>query len=268
MELLKVSVGVLWLINLGLLIVYMFEQEFNGWNITALVGVALTGIIPALFRRKGAKREGCAAFLHVISGVIGAAGSGLALGYAAQCGKESYDNIELLIAAAVVNGLSGIVAHYAFIDKEKRDEIYKNESLAYTLFPRWTWYLIVAGLSVCMSVGVAIWNMDDSYKGRKVGCDNKDHYLLYFISPVVHAVAMLLLLADQFCPCGILPYINFAIMHVAAILSMFGLTLTRGWGSDWLIAGAVYVYLALAHFTVRSRRVAPKRVNTEVPELS
>jgi hypothetical protein len=256
MNILQWLVVLLWLINLGLLIGYMAEQEVNGWVITALVGVALTGVIPPLFRLKdNAKREGCATFLHVISGVIGAAGSGLALGYAAQCGKKSYDNIELLIAAAIVNGLSGIVAHYAFIDKDKRDEIYKNKSLAYSLFftERGGWYAIIGGISVFVSSLTFAWNANDAYKARDVGCDSKDHYSLYLISPVVHMVAMLLLLADQYFDLGILQYLNFVVMHVAAILSMFGLTLTRGWGGDWPIVLSVYLYIALAHLTVTTR---------------
>jgi hypothetical protein len=274
MELLKVSVGVLWLINLVLLIWHMAAEEVNGWNITALIGVALTGVIPMLFRRKdNAKREGCAAFLYVISGVIGAAGSGLALGYAAQCGK-SYDNIELLIAAAIVNGLSGIVAHYAFINKEERDGIYKNRALAYHLLgDEWViqsrpiWGIIVGVISGIIWLLTSGWIENDAYKTRGVGCDNKDHYTLYYISPIVHVTGTLVLfLANSF---DVLHHITLMVVHVAAIVSMFGLTLTRGWGGDWLIVGAVYVYLALAHLTVKSRKVAARRVRTSnLPELS
>ena len=199
MELLKVSVGILWLINLGLLIWYMVEQEVNGWNVTALVGVALTGIVPMLFGRDkkeyqqlDKKREGWATFVHVISGVIGTAGSGLALGYAAQCGKSSYANIELLIAAAVVNGLSGIVAHFAFIDNDERKQIYdnKNGSLAYGCCYRGFWYLLFLAVATLISLLTGVWNHDNEYKDK---CDNEDHYSLYFISPITHLVGSLLL---------------------------------------------------------------------------
>lgn len=271
MNLLKYVVGLLWLANLSLLIWYMIDEEINGWNITALVGVALTGIIPMLFRREGdKKRDGCAAFLHVISGVVGAAGSGLALGYASQCGKESYDNIEWLVAAAIVNGLSGIVAHYAYIDKEKQSEIYKNQSLAYNLLftKRWGWYVIIGVISLFVTLLTLAWNQTDAYDARGLKCDNNDHYSLYLISPVVHLAGMVVLaLASNF---NMLQYVNFSIMHVAAILSMFGLNLTRGWGGDWLIVGSVYIYLALAHFTNRSdrERVAFRRVRSGETDLS
>lgn len=250
MELLKVSVGILWLINLGLLIWYMVEQEVNGWNVTALVGVALTGIVPMLFGRDkkqyqqlDKKREGWATFVHVISGVIGTAGSGLALGYAAQCGKSSYANIELLIAAAVVNGLSGIVAHFAFIDNDERKQIYdnKNGSLAYGCCYRGFWYLLFLAVATLISLLTGVWNHDNEYKDK---CDNEDHYNLYFISPITHLVGSLLL--GLFSP-QVPPILNFTIMYTAAILSMFGLNLTYGWGGDWAIVIPVYLYLTMAH---------------------
>lgn len=254
MELLKVSVGVLWVINLGLLIWYMVEQEVNGWNITALVGVALTGIVPMLFGREKKeyqplvkKREGWATFVHVISGVIGTAGSGLALGYAAQCGKSSYANIELLVAAAVVNGLSGIVAHFAFIDNDEQKKIYEDESLAYSCCcsrgccSRGFWYLLFLAVATLISLLTAVWNHDNEYKNK---CDNEDHYNLYFISPITHLVGSLLL--GLFSP-KVPLILNFTIMYTAAILSMFGLNLTYGGGGDWAIVIPVYLYLATAH---------------------
>jgi len=254
MELLKVSVGILWLINLGLLIWYMVEQEVNGWNVTALVGVALTGIVPigvALprivpmlfgYETLVKKREGWATFVHVISGVIGTAGSGLALGYAAQCGKSSYANIELLVAAAVVNGLSGIVAHFAFIDNDEQKKIYENESLAYSCCcSRGFWYLLFLAVATLISLLTAVWNHDNEYKNK---CDNEDHYSLYFISPITHLVGSILLVL--FSP-QVPPILNFTIMFTAAILSMFGLNLTYGWGGDWAIVIPVYLYLTMAH---------------------
>ena len=248
MELLKVSVGVLWLINLGLLGVYMGIQEVNGWNITALVGVALTGIVPMLFRRDE-KREGWTSTAHVTSGVIGAAGSGLALGYAAQCGKSSYANIELLIAAAVVNGLSGIVAHFGFIDKAERERTYEDNSAAYYgCLPREYWYFIIFLAAAVVSILTAGWNSNNAYATK---CKNEDHYSLYLISPITHLVGSLVLGAfeankGKYMP-HVPPIVNYTIMHTAAILSMVGLNLTYGWGGDWAIVIPVYLYLALAH---------------------
>lgn len=258
MELLKVSVGVLWLINLGLLIWYMAEQEVNGWNVTALVGVALTGIVPMLraaynwYTNKDYKeREGWTSFLHVTSGVIGTAGSGLALGYAAQCGKSSYANIELLIAAAVVNGLSGVVAHFAFIDKAERERTYKDNSMAYYwCLPREAWYFILFLAAFVVSILTAGWNSNNSYATK---CKNEDHYSLYLISPITHLVGSLVLGAFEANKGKYMPHVpsivNYTIMHTAAILSMFGLNLTYGWGGDWAIVIPVYLYLALAHLS-------------------
>lgn len=276
MELLKVSVGVLWLINLGLLIWYMAEQEVNGWNVTALIGVALTGIVPMLraaynkYTGKDYKeREGWTSFLHVTSGVIGTAGSGLALGYAAQCGKSSYANIEMLIAAAVVNGLSGVVAHFAFIDEEERKKIYKDQSAAYDI-PRGYWYFFILLAAFVVSVLTLGWNSNNAYATE---CKNEDHYSLYLISPVTHLVGSLVLGAFQANKGTYMPHVpsivNFTIMHTAAILSMFGLNLTYGWGGDWVIVIPVYLYLALAHLkVVPPNKVAATRVPTDEPQLS
>lgn len=281
MELLKVSVGVLWLINLGLLIVYMFEQEVNGWIITALVGVALTGIVPMLraayiyiynkYTGKDYKeREGWTSFLHVTSGVIGTAGSGLALGYAAQCGKSSYANIELLIAAAIVNGLSGIVAHLAYIDKTEIEEIYKDNSAAYGCFSRGAWYFIIFLVAILITGLTVGWNHTNAYATK---CKNEDHYNLYLISPITHFVGSLVLGAFVANEGKVMPHVpsivNFTIMHTASILSMFGLNLTYGWGGDWAIVIPVYLYLALAHLKVVSpNKVAAMRVPTDEPQLS
>ena len=256
MNILQTSVGVLWVINLCLLIAYMVQQEVNGWNITALIGVALTGLVPIFFRREGdKKREGWAALAHVISGVIGTAGSGLALGYAARCDRSSYDHIELLIIAAVVNGLSCIIAHIAYIEKPTADygrlEDYNNNRpfaagvAGSSYYSRRTWIVGICLLSLVCLVGHVEINSNSSSNYEHV-CTNTDHYMWYLLSPVVHFAAFSLLWLSIDCECigaGLL----YSIYTVAGVLSMFGAMITHGYWGDILLTIVVYLYLAGAH---------------------
>lgn len=260
MNILQASVGVLWIINIGLLIAYMVQQEVNGWNITALVGVALTGIVPMLRAaynkytgKDDNKQEGWTPFIHVISGVIGTAGSGLALGYAARCDKSSYDHIELLIIAAVVNGLSCIIAHIAYIEKPAAD--YGNSSafnhssdggkVGSLELGRSSWIFYICLLSLVCLVGHVEINSNSSSNYEHV-CTNTDHYMWYLLSPVVHFAAFSLLWLSIGCECigaGLL----YSIYTVAGVLSMFGAMITHGYWGDILLTIVVYLYLAGAH---------------------
>lgn len=235
-------VSFLWLINLSLLAYYMIDEEVNAWNITAVVGVALTGIVPALFRRKGAKREGCAAFLHVISGVIGAAGSGLALGYAAQCDKTGR-LLDLLLTSALVCAINGVVAHILLIENPTKDrDGWKVAGSSY--FPRIFWFLFICLCSIICLIGhVVVITGDDNYETT---CKDEDDYMAYLISPIVHIVAFGLLLYLDYAKM-LHPYISYSIFNVAGVLSMFGAMITRGYWGDILLTTVVYLYLALAH---------------------
>lgn len=235
-------VSFLWLINLSLLAYYMIDEEVNAWNITAVVGVALTGIVPALFRRKGAKREGCAAFLHVISGVIGAAGSGLALGYAAQCDKTGR-LLDLLIYSALVCAINGVVAHILLIENPTKDrDGWKVAGSSY--FPRIFWFAFICLCSIICLIGhVVVITGDDNYETT---CKYEDDYMAYLISPIVHIVAFGLLLYLDYAKM-LHPYISYSIFNVASVLSMFGAMITRGYWGDILLTTVVYLYLALAH---------------------
>ena len=222
------AVGILWLTNIGLLVAYMIEEE-----ITVLLGLTLTfviatGLIPMCRRKKD--KSSIFAGLHVVSGVLGTACSGLLLGEAAQC-EKSYKNILLLLFAAIANGLSGVAAHFGFITVDELNDIYKDRSLAYTMLQRRGWYL--AGF-VCSMISLII--MESS---KSEFCSE-----YAFVSPLVHTAAFFVLgLSDK----EILFLLNFPILHTAAILSMFGLMLNHLHIADWLIVLPVYLYLLLAH---------------------
>lgn len=242
-------VSFLWLINLILLAYYMIDEEVNAWNITALVGVALTGIVPMLGAaynkctgKEDKKREGCAAFLHVISGVIGTAGSGLALGYAAQCDKTGR-LFTLLLSSALVCAITGIVAHILLIENPTpaRDG-WKVAGSSY--FPRIFWFLLICLCSIICLIGhVVVITGDNNYETT---CKYEDDYMAYLISPIVHLVAFGHLLYLGFAKM-LHPYISYSIFNVAGVLSMFGTMITRGYWGDILLTTVVYLYLALAH---------------------
>lgn len=236
------AVGVLWLTNIGLLVAYMIEEEITVLLGLTLTFVAATGLIPAstgLIPACRKKKDKSSIFvvlhvvsgvLHVVSGVLGTACSGLLLGEAAQCGK-SYSNIQLLLFAAIANGLSGVAAHFGFLTIDEQNDIYKDKSLAYNVLQREAWYL--AGF-VCSVISLFVMETNKA--------DFCSDY--YFVSPLVHAVAFLIL---GLCNEEILSFLNFLILHTAAILSMFGLMLNHLHVADWLIVIPVYAYLLLAH---------------------
>ena len=221
-------VGILWLTNIGLLVAYMIEEELTVLLGLTLTFVAATGLIPILRRKKD--KSSIFAVLHVVSGVLGTACSGLLLGEAAQCGK-SYKNILLLLIAAIANGLSGVAAHLGFLTVDELNDIYKDRSLAYNMLQRQGWYL--AGF-VCSMISLII--MESS---KSEFCSE-----YAFVSPVVHAVAFILTYFFHLYESELL---NFLILHTAAILSMFGLMLNHLHVADWFIVIPVYLYLLLAH---------------------
>ena len=236
-------VSFLWLINLSLLIYYVIDEEVNAWNITALVGVALTGIVPMIFSRCGKeKREGLGAFLHVISGVIGTAGSGLALGYAAQCDKTGR-LLDLLIYSAFVCAITGIVAHIMLIEKPTKDRN-GREVAGSSFLPRIFWFAFICLCSIICLIGhVVVITGDDDYETT---CKHEDDYIAYLISPIVHVVAFGVLLYLGYAEM-LHPYISYSIFNVAGVLSMFGAMITHGYWGDILLTTVVYLYLALAH---------------------
>lgn len=241
MEYLKGLVGVLWLINIILLVTYIILEEADGWNVLALIGVTLTGLVPILFR-KSEDRDGWAAFVHVISGVIGTAASGLALGYVTQCNK-SFENVPIMITAAVINAISGIVAHIAFIPKKSLDDDDRGVAGS-SYFKRGQWYLSIATISLIALLGHLYTYSTENFNEYPIVCDSQSHHMYYFISPIVHTVAFIILwftIESEY-----FQYFNYIILNIAGVLSMFGANISGFWG-DVFIAVLVYIFLALAH---------------------
>ena len=250
---LKRAVGFLWIINIILLVVYAFEEKVSVLFYITLAFVIATGVVP--MARAFLMSRGCLkndkdktsawAYLHTVCGVVATAGSGLLLGEAAQCGQESYDHIEFLIGAAVVNGLSGVAAHWGFIDENEQSDLYddsKPKSYALKIgetpsSTRILWYTVI----VLCSLGSGFW-----INGYSNTCEHQQ--TLRFLSPGIHIAAFLILAAlsvEQ--NTDLLTLLNFPIMHISAILSMFGLILHEFAVGDWLIVVPVYAFLALSH---------------------
>lgn len=249
----KRAVGFLWIINIILLLVYMFEEKVSDLLYITLASVIATGVVPMI--RAFLMTRGCLkddkdktsawAYLHTICGVVATAGSGLVLGEAAQCGKKSYGHIELLVCAAVVNGLSGVAAHWGFIDENEQSDLYDDsKSKSYALkigdtpsLTRVLWYLVI----VLCSLGSGL--LINGYKNM---CDHQQ--TLRFLSPIIHIAAFIVLAIFSYGRDDeVVALLNFPIMHISAILSMFGLMLHELDVGDWFIVVPVYLFLALAH---------------------
>ena len=219
--LLFLSLLITWIINMACLIAYMLLQEASAYSVIATAGVALTGILPGLLRKKD-EPDGFSIrrALHVVVGVVGIIGTGLLLGEAI---KESQEYLWLAAVGAVVHVISGVTAHLYFV---KKSNVYVDDSLAYELFDRYQWYIIIAATSFCGLVYTLI---------DKV----------VFTSPLIHTSAFLVLLfADRYIGSLI---INYTILHVAGVVSTMGLILSNGAMSDILITFVVYLYLAMVH---------------------
>ena len=219
--LLFLSLLITWIINMACLIAYMLLQEASAYSVIATAGVALTGILPGLLRKKD-EPDGFSIrrALHVVVGVVGIIGTGLLLGEAI---KESQEYLWLAAAGAVVHVISGVTAHLYFV---KKSNVYVDDSLAYELFDRYQWYIIIAAISFC---GLVYTLIDE----------------VVFTSPLIHTSAFLVLLfADRYIGSLI---INYTILHVAGVVSTMGLILSGGAMSDILITFVVYLYLAMVH---------------------
>ena len=215
------SLIITWIINMACLISYMILQEASAYSVIATAGVALTGILPGLLRKKDEPPGfSIRRALHVVVGVIGIIGTGLLLGEAI---KESQEYLWLAALAAVVHVLSGVIAHLYFV---KKWNVYADDSLAYELFDRHQWYIIIAATSFCGLVYALI-----------------DKVVI--TSPLIHLIAFLVLLfADRYIGSLI---INYTILHTAGVVSTMGLILSGGAISDIVLAFVVYLYLAMVH---------------------
>lgn len=216
------SLTITWIINLACLISYMILQEASAYSAIAIVGVALTGILPALLKKKDEPPGfSIRRALHVVAGVVGIIGTGLLLGEAI---KESQEYLWLAAMGAVVHVLSGVTAHLYFV---KKWDVYADDSLAYELFDRYQWYIIIAATSFC---GLVYALIDE----------------VVITSPLIHLIAFLVLLfADRLNLMR--DIINYTILHTAGVVSTMGIILSSGAISDIVLTFVVYLYLAMVH---------------------
>jgi hypothetical protein len=269
---------VTWGINIGLLSFYIHFHGAELLNMLTLVFVVLTGLIPmlrGLVKTAINKRYSCEplwsfldigegwAFFHTVSGIISTAFSGLLLGHAAQCGQDSYDHIDLLIWAAVVNGLSGISAHFGFIDSDKIKALYDEEgtkSWAYLNLngnpwfgnfhdSRLAWYFITMS---CSGVSLIL-HAATKYENTSTSCVKESKLLevpILLWSPIIHTIAFAIMVFVTHSVKDLLHIINLPVMHITAILSMFNVMYSFGQAADWFIVIPVYIYLGMAHLEI------------------
>lgn len=248
-----------WIANIVLLSYYIGlhdDEVSRDLCIPTLVFVALTGVVPMLraAARAAKKRkykyrlvnylssvdEEFWSIVHVFFGVLSTFFSGLVLGEAAKCNKESYDYIELLIWAAIANGLSGISAHLGFDIREGKPEI-RDSGVGYG---------VIAVGSLLALIGHASAN----YENTSVSCIKEPKIFgvqLLLWSPIIHlaAFAIMFIMAIEktnfWVP--ILRFIKFPVMYIAAILSVFNAMYSFGRPSDFLILIPVYILIGYIH---------------------
>jgi len=230
-------IGFLWIVNLTFIFLDMGLEGVTTFNIIALIGVALTGLVPMLKSRMGNTDKNAMGYqgLHVLSGVIGAIGSGLAAG--------NNRNVWSILAA-IVYIISGVYAHMYLLTESERDEIFKDErKMVYESFRtpfidgRTIIYIV---LFVCSAIALifqlVLWS-DYSMYQHPYEVDAG----ISLISPIVHTVVFLYLTLTEIKS----HWLNFILLYISAVLSASGMTFW--WSPDWLIVVPVYMYLALAH---------------------
>lgn len=228
---------ILWVVNLTFIGLDMGLEGVTTFNIIALIGVALTGLVPMLKSGMGNTDKNAMGYqgLHVLSGVIGAIGSGLAAG--------NNRNVWSILAA-IVYIISGVYAHMYLLTESERDKIFKDErKMVYESFRtpfidgRKIIYIV---LFVCSAIALifqlVLWYDISEYQYPEEVDRN-----ISLISPIVHAVVFSYLTLTEIKS----HWLNFIILHISAVLSASGMTFW--WSPDWLIVVPVYMYLALAH---------------------
>ncbi len=220
--LLFLSLIITWILNIACLVSYMLLQEASTYSIIAISGVVLTGILPGLIGKKDEPNGfSIRRALHVVAGVVGIIGTGLLLGEAI---KESQEYLWLAAAGAVIHVISGVTAHLYFV---KKTNVYNDDSLAYELFNRKEWYLILAAVSFFSLLYAVITEIE-------------------IASPLIHLIAFISILLAHHTN-QLIDLINYTVLHTAGVISMMGLILTDGAISDIVIAFIVYVYLGMVH---------------------
>ena len=254
---LMMLLSILWFLNILGIIIYGSVAGWDGFLVTAIIGVTLTGIVPgisaALFGKDKTKNNELSTrrVIHVASGVVGSIGTGLSLGYAIKDGNVS-ENIWFLILTTIIHVLSGTVAHLIFVDE---NDVYKNNSSAYELLSRQHWYGVGVLVSTICIIFLSI---------STIGNDHIDSPGRLLISSAIHFVAFCILLLIEFCredyelqPNSkfVLAALNYTILNTAAVVSMMGLRLSLfvldetpiPFITDLFLVATVYIYLVLVH---------------------
>lgn len=217
----------------------MVMYEPNAFSIVALTGTVLTGVVPGLksmipdIEVFGFE---IGALIHVLSGVVGAVGVGLALGNDSMCNNfTDWDRIILLMGTALSNIISNGAAHQYFVDGRKKG--YKERDMGETEFYLWRGIglmsIVTALTHVFSNMSQNIYNME---------CEDTDLYYLFIISPVLIG---LLLYVDQRYKNAIRYYIWGAML----VISSCAVTLTGYYLMDAIIFGLILLKLVAAHYT-------------------
>lgn len=232
--------GIFWILNISLLIIHMVMYEPNAFSIVALTGTVLTGVVPGLksmIRDINACGFELGALIHVLSGVVGAVGVGLALGNDSMCNNfTDWDRILLLMGAAISNIISNGAAHQYFVDGRKKngyEEREIGEPELYLSLGAGVMSIVAALTHVFSNMSQNIYNME---------CEDTDLYYLFIISPVLIG---LLLYVDQRYKNAIRYYIWGAML----VISSCAVTLTGYYLMDAIIFGLILLKLVAAHYT-------------------
>ena len=231
--------GIFWILNISLLIIHMVMYEPNAFSIVALTGTVLTGVVPGLksmipdIEVFGFE---IGALIHVLSGVVGAVGVGLALGNDSMCNNfTDWDRILLLMGAAISNIISNGAAHQYFVDGRK--DGYKERDMGdieiQLMIGIGLMSIVTALTHVFSNMSQNIYNME---------CEDTDLYYLFIISPVLIG---LLLYVDQRYKNAIRYYIWGAML----VISSCAVTLTGYYLMDAIIFGLILLKLVAAHYT-------------------
>ena len=231
--------GIFWILNISLLIIHMVMYEPNAFSIVALTGTVLTGVVPGL---KSMIPDievfgfDIGALIHVLSGVVGAVGVGLALGNDSMCNNfTDWDRIILLMGTALSNIISNGAAHQYFVDGRK--DGYKERDMGdieiQLMIGIGLMSIVTALTHVFSNMSQNIYNME---------CEDTDLYYLFIISPVLIG---LLLYVDQRYKNAIRYYIWGAML----VISSCAVTLTGYYLMDAIIFGLILLKLVAAHYT-------------------
>ena len=233
--------GIFWILNISLLIIHMVMYEPNAFSIVALTGTVLTGVVPGLKSMIGDIEVfgfELGALIHVLSGVAGAVGVGLALGDDSMCNHfKDWGRILLLMGAAISNIISNGAAHQYFVDKKNgykpRNDIGIIEG-----------YLWLGAGVTSIVAALTHFGSDkrmDFQNIYNMECEDRDLYWLFIISPVL--IASLLYAEDNYENA-----IRYYIGAATVVISSCAVTLTGYYLMDAIIFGLILLKMVAAHY--------------------